>query len=81
MDDQSASDGKSDAKASGTSSGKAVEQPRAAARPSACSDAFPGRLTLLAAFEGLTTTEHPVETVLYGPIQDQAALFGLLDRI
>jgi hypothetical protein len=35
----------------------------------------------LAAFEGLTTTVHPVETVLYGPVQDQAALYGLLDRI
>jgi hypothetical protein len=42
-----------------------------------------GRLSdsLLAAFEGLTTTVQPVETVLCGPVQDQAALFGLLDRI
>jgi hypothetical protein len=42
-----------------------------------------GRLSdaLLAAFEGLTTTVQPVATVLYGPVQDQAALFGLLDRI
>jgi hypothetical protein len=42
-----------------------------------------GRLSdsLLAAFEGLTTTVQPVETVLYGPVQDQAALYGLLDRI
>jgi hypothetical protein len=24
---------------------------------------------------------QPVETVLYGPVQDQAALYGLLDRI
>jgi hypothetical protein len=42
-----------------------------------------GRLSdsLLAAFEGLTTTEQPVETVLYGPVQDQAALYRLLDRI
>jgi hypothetical protein len=39
-----------------------------------------GRLSdsVLAAFEGLRTT---VETVLYGPVQDQAALYGLLDRI
>jgi hypothetical protein len=42
-----------------------------------------GRLSdsLLAAFEGLTTTVQPVETVLYGPVQDQAALNRLLDRI
>jgi hypothetical protein len=42
-----------------------------------------GRLSdsLLAAFEGLTTTVRPVATVLYGPVQDQAALGGLLDRI
>jgi hypothetical protein len=42
-----------------------------------------GRLTesLLAAFEGLTATVEPVETVLHGPVQDQAALHGLLDRI
>jgi hypothetical protein len=42
-----------------------------------------GRLSdsLLAAFEGLTTTEQPVETVLYGPVQDQAALYRLLDQI
>jgi hypothetical protein len=42
-----------------------------------------GRLSdsLLAGFEGLTTTVQPVETVLYGPVQDQAALYGLLDRI
>ena len=42
-----------------------------------------GRLSdsLLATFEGLTATVQPVETVLYGPVQDQAALYGLLDRI
>ena len=42
-----------------------------------------GRLSdsLLAAFEGLTATEQPVETVLYGPVRDQASLHGLLDRI
>ena len=41
-----------------------------------------GRLSdsLLAAFEGLTTTVQPVATVLHGPVQDQAALYGLLDR-
>jgi hypothetical protein len=42
-----------------------------------------GRLTasLLAAFEGLTATVEPVETVPHGPVQDQAALYGVLDRI
>jgi hypothetical protein len=37
--------------------------------------------SLLAAIEGLTTTVQPVGTVLYGLVQDQAALYGLLDRI
>jgi hypothetical protein len=42
-----------------------------------------GRLSdsLLAAFEGLTATVEPVETVLYGPVKDQSTLHGLLDRI
>lgn len=42
-----------------------------------------GRLSdsLLAAFEGLSASVEPVETVLHGPVQDQAALHGLLDRI
>jgi hypothetical protein len=42
-----------------------------------------GRLSdsLLAAFEGLTATVEPVETVLHGPVQDQSSLHGLLDRI
>ena len=42
-----------------------------------------GRLTdpMLAAFEGLTATAEPGETVLQGPVQDQAALYGLLERI
>ena len=42
-----------------------------------------GRLSdsLLAAFEGLMTTVQPVATVLHGPVQDQAALYRLLDRI
>jgi len=45
-----------------------------------------GRLSdsLLAVFEGLTASVEPVEpveTVLHGPVQDQAALYGLLDRI
>jgi hypothetical protein len=42
-----------------------------------------GRLSdaLLAAFEGLTATVEPVETVLYGPVPGQSSLHGLLDRI
>ena len=36
---------------------------------------------LLAGFEGLTATVEPVETVLYGPVQDQSSLHGLLDRV
>jgi hypothetical protein len=35
---------------------------------------------LRAAFAGLTVTK-PVETVVYGPLADQAALHGLLDTI
>jgi hypothetical protein len=42
-----------------------------------------GRLSdsLLAAFEGLTASVEPVETVLHGPVQDQSSLHGLLDQI
>ena len=42
-----------------------------------------GRLSdsLVAAFEGLHASVEPVETVLHGPVQDQAELYGLLDRI
>ena len=42
-----------------------------------------GRLSesALAAFEGLTATVQPVETVLHGPVADQSSLHGLLDRI
>ena len=42
-----------------------------------------GRLSdsLLAAFEGLTATVEPVETVLHGPVQDQSSLHDLLDRV
>ena len=46
-------------------------------------DPHPGPLSdaLLTAFEGVTTTVQPVATVLYGPVQDQAALYRLLQRI
>jgi hypothetical protein len=42
-----------------------------------------GRLSdsLVAAFEGLTATVEPVETVLHGPVQDQSSRHRLLDRI
>lgn len=33
------------------------------------------------AFEGLAFDVRPVETVLHGEITDQAALYGLLDRV
>ena len=36
---------------------------------------------LLGAFEGMDATVQSVETVLRGPVLDQAALHGLLDRI
>jgi hypothetical protein len=39
-----------------------------------------GRVTpaLLARFEGLEATVEPVETVLHGPVEDQAALHGVI---
>jgi hypothetical protein len=44
-----------------------------------------GRLTksLVAEFQQLSleATVEPVETVLYGPVTDQSALYGLLRRI
>ena len=42
-----------------------------------------GRVTeaLLASFEGMTSELEPVETVLHGPVRDQAELHGLIDRI
>jgi hypothetical protein len=42
-----------------------------------------GRITetLLAELEGLDAAVEPVGTVLHGPVEDQAALRGLIDRI
>jgi hypothetical protein len=37
--------------------------------------------SLLLAFEGLTVTTEPVETILHGPIPDQEALHELLAKI
>ncbi|MFI0354958.1 hypothetical protein [Actinomadura sp. 9N407] len=33
------------------------------------------------AFEELTVTENPAETIVWGPDLDQAALYGVLERI
>ena len=42
-----------------------------------------GRLSpmLAEAFDGLSAERLATQTVLYGQIADQAALFGLLDRV
>jgi hypothetical protein len=37
--------------------------------------------SLLPAFEGLTVTTEPVETILYGPIADQEALHRLMTKL
>lgn len=39
-----------------------------------------GEMTLLA-FEGLTVRVNPAETVLTGPLLDQAALHGVLEQV
>jgi hypothetical protein len=41
-----------------------------------------GRIsTLLPAFEGMTAQVHPAETVFAGTVEDQAALFAMLERV
>jgi hypothetical protein len=37
--------------------------------------------TLLSSFENMSSALEPVETVLHGPVRDQAELHGLIDRI
>jgi hypothetical protein len=37
--------------------------------------------SVLLAFEGLSATTEPVETILYGPVRDQEALHELLTRL
>jgi hypothetical protein len=36
---------------------------------------------LLDSFEGMSSELEPVETILHGPVRDQAELHGLIDRI
>jgi len=42
-----------------------------------------GRLSasLISSFDGLVATVEPIETVLSGPVVDQAALYGVLSRV
>jgi hypothetical protein len=42
-----------------------------------------GRMTpaVLARFEGLRSEVEPVETVLHGPLPDQAALHGMIELV
>lgn len=42
-----------------------------------------GRITKASesAFDGLTVTENPIETVVRGTMIDQAALYGILEQI
>jgi hypothetical protein len=37
--------------------------------------------TLLSSFEGMESDLEPVETILHGPVRDQTALHGLIERI
>jgi hypothetical protein len=42
-----------------------------------------GRLSpsVLSSFQGLTASVEPVETILCGPVADQAALYAVLSRV
>ena len=42
-----------------------------------------GRISavLLDSFQGMESSIEPVETVLHGPVRDQAELYGLIGRI
>jgi hypothetical protein len=48
-----------------------------------CEITIRGRLgdTLIGAFDGLTATSTTAQTVLRGELADQAALYGVLERI
>ena len=54
-----------------------------AARDATCEIRVRGRVTgaLLESFEGMSSALEPVDTILHGPVRDQAELHGLLDRI
>jgi len=36
---------------------------------------------VLTSFEGLESEVEPVETILHGPVRDQAELHGILERL
>ena len=36
---------------------------------------------VLTSFEGLDSEVEPVETILHGPVRDQAELHGILERL
>ena len=36
---------------------------------------------VLSSFEGLASEVEPVETILHGPVRDQAELHGILERL
>jgi hypothetical protein len=42
-----------------------------------------GRLSeaVASSFDGMSATERPAETILLGTVEDQACLYGLLDRV
>jgi hypothetical protein len=52
-------------------------------RPASYEIHIKGRVSeqLLSVFEGMDATVESAQTVLRGPVRDQAALHGLLDRI
>jgi hypothetical protein len=59
------------------------EQAGDPAAPSGYEIRIKGRITksFESVFDGLTVTVNPVETVVWGTALDQAALYGILERI